>query len=134
MRLGSVSSIVVAAIAVSTIVLAAQNSGRRKDAAAVRNPVRADASSVAAGSKLYQSNCSPCHGEAARGDGKMASQFDPKPSDLTDAEWKHGSSDGEVFAVIRDGVKDTGMKGFGSKMTARQIWDVINYLRSIGPR
>ena len=32
-----------------------------------------------------------------------------------------------------DGVKDTGMKAFASRMTTHQIWDVVNYLRSIGP-
>jgi mono/diheme cytochrome c family protein len=63
----------------------------------------------------------------------MATQFTPKPSNLVDEEWLHGSSDGDIFVTIRDGVKNTGMKGFASKLTTRQIWDVVNYLRSIGP-
>jgi putative copper resistance protein D len=97
------------------------------------NPVGADATSVAAGKKLFSSNCVSCHGENAQGDGKMASQLNPKPANLTNDTWTHGSSDGEIFSVIRDGVKNTGMKAFGSRMTAHQIWDVVNYLRSIGP-
>ena len=44
-----------------------------------------------------------------------------------------GSTDGEIFVVIRDGVKNTGMKPYGRKMTTHQIWDVVNYLRSMGP-
>ena len=63
----------------------------------------------------------------------MGEDLDPKPADLTDAEWKHGPSDGEIFTVIRDGVKGTGMKSFSKKLTVHQIWDVINYVRSIGP-
>jgi len=113
--------------------LRAQTAGRGADAAEMKNPVKADAASIAAGKKLYDSNCAPCHGETARGDGKMASQFNPKPPDLTDADWKHGSSDGEIFVVVRDGVKDTAMKAFGSKMTAHQMWDVVNYVRSLAP-
>jgi mono/diheme cytochrome c family protein len=97
------------------------------------NSVSADATSLAAGKKLFSSNCSSCHGETAQGDGKIASQLDPKPANLVDETWIHGSSDGEIFIVIRDGVKNTGMKAFGSRMTAHQIWDVVNYLRSIGP-
>ena len=63
----------------------------------------------------------------------MGAELNPKPSDLSDADWKHGSSDGEIFVVIRDGVKNTGMKTFAKKLTAHQIWDVVNYVRSIGP-
>src|SRR4029077_7038593 len=98
------------------------------------NPVNADETSISAGKKLFSSNCVSCHGETGLGDGKMATQLNPKPANLVDETWIHGSSDGEIFIVIRDGVKDTGMKAFGSKMPAHQIWDVVNYLRSIGPK
>ena len=97
------------------------------------NTVEADAASLAAGKKLFASNCASCHGETAQGDGKAGATLNPKPPNLADATWIHGSSDGEIFSVIRDGVKDTGMKAFGSRMTAHQMWDVVNYLRSIGP-
>jgi cbb3-type cytochrome c oxidase subunit III len=97
------------------------------------NTVEADAASLAAGKKLFASNCASCHGETAQGDGKAGATLNPKPPNLADATWIHGSSDGEIFSVIRDGVKDTGMKAFASRMTAHQIWDVVNYLRSIGP-
>ena len=64
----------------------------------------------------------------------MGDEMDPKPADLTDAQWKHGSSDGEIYTVIRSGVKGTGMKSFTKKLTAHQIWDVVNYLRTLGPK
>jgi mono/diheme cytochrome c family protein len=96
------------------------------------NPVEADATSLAAGKKLFASTCASCHGETGQGDGKAGATLNPKPANLADATWEHGSSDGEIFAVIRDGVKDTGMKAFASRMTARQMWDVVNYVRSIG--
>ena len=68
------------------------------------------------------------------GDGPAGKQLDPKPANLVDAEWSHGSSDGEIYAVIRNGIPRTSMKGFASKMTEHEIWDVINYLRSVGPK
>ena len=55
------------------------------------------------------------------------------PGRIVDASWKHGSTDGEIFTLIRDGATGTPMKAFGKKLTAEQTWDVINYLRSIGP-
>ena len=37
----------------------------------------------------------------------MGAQLKPKPSDLTDATGSTASTDGEIFTVIRDGVKGT---------------------------
>ena len=101
------------------------------DAAKIVNPVAADAVSVAAGKKLFKRYCSSCHGDAAKGDGDMGEAMDPKPANLTDADWKHGSSDGEIFAVIQNGTKGTGMKPFGRKITAHQTWDVINFVHTL---
>jgi cbb3-type cytochrome c oxidase subunit III len=103
------------------------------DAAKLKNPVASNAESIAAGQKLYAKNCASCHGESGKGDGKMGAQLKPLPSNLTDAEWKHGSTEGEIFTVIRDGVKTTPMKSFKSKMTEHELWDVVNYVRSLGP-
>ena len=137
-------AVVVAVIAViavgGTITLraaqdhAAGAAHRHPEAEKVKNPVTADATSIGAGQKLYDKSCASCHGATGKGDGKMGAEMDPKPSDIVDADWKHGSSDGEIFAVLRDGIKNTGMRSFKSKMTDREMWDVINYVRSIGPK
>ncbi len=47
-------------------------------------------------------NCRQCHGLRLKGDGPLAPK-NPKPADLTDDKWDHGSSDGEIFAVIWNG-------------------------------
>jgi len=71
--------------------------------------------------------------ETAKGDGKMAPK-DSHPSDLTDAKWDHGSTDGEIFVVIQNGpAANSVMKGFKARMTDQQIWEVVDYVRSLGP-
>ena len=56
------------------------------------------------------------------------------PADLTDATWVRGSTDGEIHAVIVKGAAPKfEMKGFEGKMPDADMWNVINYLRSIGP-
>ncbi|MEP3528213.1 MAG: cytochrome c [Sulfitobacter sp.] len=35
------------------------------------------------GAKFYAANCVSCHGGSGRGDGPLAENFDPKPTDLT---------------------------------------------------
>jgi len=100
----------------------------------LKNAVPADAASIAAGQALYQKLCVGCHGDTGKGDGALGDELNPKPADLTDGNWKHGSTDGEIFTAIRNGIRSTGMKAYGRKMTTHQLWDVVNYLRSIGPK
>jgi mono/diheme cytochrome c family protein len=126
----------VCALAAASIVgvsLSAQTSGGNPEAAKVKNPVPVTADSIAAGKATYTKYCQFCHGEGAKGDGKMAPK-DSHPSDLTDAKWDHGSTDGEIFAVIQSGAGPTSvMKGFKGKLTDQQTWEVVDFLRSIGP-
>jgi mono/diheme cytochrome c family protein len=106
---------------------------RHPAAAQLKNPVAANDASVAAGKQIYDKQCAGCHGDTGKGDGAMGEELAPKPANLVDADWKHGSSDGEIFVAVRDGIKNTGMKPYARKMTPHQMWDVVNYVRSIGP-
>ena len=99
--------------------------------AQANGPVASSAESVASGAKLYSGNCQACHGKEGKGDGLSGAKLEPKPSNLTDVEWKHGSTDAEIFQVIHDGAKNTGMKAYGSRMTAHELWDLVNYIRTL---
>jgi len=104
------------------------------EAAKMKNPVASSAESIAAGKAAFTKNCRFCHGADAKGNGPMAPK-DTHPSDLTDAKWDRGSSDGEIFAVIRDGAGPKfDMKGYKGKLTDTDIWNVVNFLRSIGAK
>ena len=64
---------------------------------------------------VYQKQCAGCHGDTGKGDGTMGEELTPKPSNLADADWKHGSTDGEIFTVIRDGVKPPAMRPYAAR-------------------
>ena len=134
---GVVAAIVVAAFAlVSTTVstLAQATKGGNPKAAAVKNPVQPTAKSVAAGQQAYNRACRQCHGAKGLGDRPLAPK-NPTPPKLSDGEWTYGSSDGEIFAIIANGVGgDSEMKGHRSEMTATDMWNIVNFLRSIGPQ
>ncbi len=100
-------------------------------AAALKNPVPMAPESVAAGTAIFAKQCASCHGARGRGDGALAAKLKSMPADLTDAEWKHGPSDGEIFTLIRDGAKSAGMKAYRGVLTDRQMWDLVNYIRSL---
>jgi mono/diheme cytochrome c family protein len=55
------------------------------------------------------------------------------PSDFTDDTWDYGSTDGEIFVAIRDGVSSD-MLAYKEKLNEKQIWQIINFIRSIGPK
>jgi mono/diheme cytochrome c family protein len=102
---------------------------------APKNPVKSSPQSIEAGQKAYQTSCAPCHGAAGKGDGAVAKNLAVKPSDLTDPKWEHGSTDGEIFVNIRDGIgPQMKMKAFKGKVSDQDIWNIVNYLRSIGSK
>ena len=103
------------------------------EAAKLANPVASSASSIAAGKKLYDVQCTSCHGPKGQGDGKGGETLTPPSSDLADASWKHGSSDGEIFILNRDGARQTGMRPYGSSIVTNDIWNIVNYVRTLGP-
>ncbi len=112
---------------VAVIAMTAQGNPQ---AAAIKNPAAATPDSIAAGKQVYTRYCASCHGVSARGG--SGSDISPPAPDLTDAEWKHGSTDGEIFDVIKNGVPpELNMEPWGDRITDPDIWNVVNYLRSL---
>ena len=100
------------------------------DAARVKNPVTATPESISEGKTLYQRHCASCHGSNA--EGGAGNDLIPAAPDLTGKAWKHGSSDGEIFSSIKNGVPpELNMIPFGDQLKDTDIWNVVNYLRSI---
>ena len=54
-------------------------------------------------------------------------------ADLTEpARWKFGTADPQVFSTIKNGAGDN-MPPFKGDLKDDQIWDIVNFIRSIGP-
>ncbi len=103
------------------------------EAAKVKNPVASTPESVTAGKQIFQKTCSPCHGITA--EGGPGNDLIPPAPDLTDDQWDHGSTDGEVFDNIKNGVQpDLNMIPWKDQLKDPDIWNVVNYLRSIAKK
>jgi len=105
---------------------------RHPEAQKLKNPVPSDTTSIAEGRKVYLRHCASCHGQSGKGDGSMA-LAGGTPSNLADETWDHGSSDGEIFVVIRDGV-GTDMEAYKESLTEKEIWQIVNFIRSLSPK
>lgn len=93
-----------------------------------KNPYAGDAKVAKLGEYQFRSNCAFCHGLGARGGGRGP--------DLTRAQKHHGNTDAEIFHNIHDGIAGTAMPaatngGIGVGMSDEEIWQVVNYLRSV---
>ena len=118
-----------------SVAVAAQKRGGDPKLAALKNPVPANPASVKAGQAVDAKNCRHCHGLRGKGDGPLAPK-NPSPADLTDAKWDHGASDGEIYTLILNGAPApmSEMKGMKGTLSTTQIWQVVHYIRSIGPQ
>ena len=101
------------------------------EAAAKENPFKATAESLAKGKKMYGYDCAMCHGD--KGDGKSDMASDLKNlSDLTKPDALKGRTDVELFYEIRNGRGD--MPPEGDRAKDDDIWNMVNYCRSLGKK
>lgn len=128
-----VSKLVLVWLAFFAVSVGAQ-SGGNAGAKKLKNPAKATPASIAAGQAVYAKYCRFCHGPEAKGNGPLAPKG-TNPPDLTDATWTHGSTDGEIFVAIRDGIGPKfDMKATKEKIPEPDIWNVVIYLRSLSPK
>ena len=108
-------------------------------AAALKNPVASTPASLKAGQAVYGQYCRQCHGLRGKGDGSLAPK-NPKPADFSDDKWDHGSTDGELYTIILNGAPpppgqtESQMKAMKGTLTPTQIWQVVNFIRTFGPK
>jgi len=128
-------SLLIGACSASTV-----GTSAKRDPKTMKNPVPATPESIATGKKLYDRQCATCHGVSGNGVSELSATLvkagKPKPSDLTDDIWDYGSTDGEIFLEIRDGVgRDAAMRGLNGKpgIGPNEMWHIVNYVRSLKP-
>jgi mono/diheme cytochrome c family protein len=93
------------------------------------NPVAYAPASIAKGKNTFIRLCAECHDE----DGKALAQTLAPAADLTDpSRWKYGTTDAHLFRSIRDGA-GAAMPVFGNQLSSDAIWEIVNFIRSIGP-
>lgn len=92
------------------------------------NPVPNDLDSIARGNVLYQANCTGCHGTTGRGDGPLAATLSPAPANLSQHIPLH--PEGDTYTFIANGFPNTAMPAWADRLTAAEIWDLVNFLRS----
>ena len=96
------------------------------------NPVAATPDSLAAGKKTYSLDCAMCHGSGGAGDGDLASQMGLNLKDLREVGTLKEKSDKELYEMIDKGKGK--MLGEEGRLKPEQVWNVVNYVRSLGKK
>ncbi|HEY7499580.1 MAG TPA: PQQ-dependent sugar dehydrogenase [Vicinamibacterales bacterium] len=114
---------------------------KNPEAAKLKNPVPSTPESIAAGRKAYDANCAACHGNMAQGAEKagvpisiIQEQGGKQPPDLTDDKTDYGSTDGEIYAIVKKGIPPTMMAGWDGRISDTEIWSIVNYLRALATK
>ena len=102
------------------------------DVSKMVNPVKPTADSIALGKKAYGTDCAMCHGKTGAGDGDLAADMKLKLKDYRDPEALKSMTDGEIFTLIDKGKGQ--MSGEEGRMKPGQIWNVVNYVRSLAKK
>jgi mono/diheme cytochrome c family protein len=87
-------------------------------------------SSIEAGAIHYGLDCGICHGVDGRAQTPSGQWMYPRAADLTSKEVQ-SYSDQELFWIINNGIRFTGMPGFGKLETPSNIWGLVNYVRTL---
>ena len=86
--------------------------------------------SITAGKMVYDNDCLSCHGPDGGDPTAVGKAMLPRTVPL-DSPAVQSYSDRELFTIIRDGIRFTGMPGFAGTESSDQIWHVVDYLRSL---
>ncbi len=86
---------------------------------------------IAKGKELFAGNCTTCHGERGKGDGILAANLNPAPTNFKDHGVFPNLSPIKAYNTMNFGIEGTAMPAFTS-LSDKDKWDVAFYLLSIG--
>lgn len=95
----------------------------------IAEPASSEASANS-GQVLFSIECATCHGKDGRSPTHIGQSMYPRVPDLgsTDVQsW----SDPQLFWIIANGVRLSGMPGFRKFNTDEQLWHLVHYIRTL---
>lgn len=100
----------------------------------IKNPLAPTDENLAEGKRLYNINCTPCHGEKGEGNGQLVELPGGGDGPYTSRPPAYTSrlpqvNDGNMFYVVSYGKNMMG--GYGYQLSVNERWQVIHYIKSL---
>jgi len=90
-----------------------------------------NALSLATGQMLFGGECASCHGQDGRTPTDIGRWMYPRTLDLSSQEVQQWS-EAELFWIIKNGIRLSGMPAFGKVHSDEQIWHLVHFVRTVG--
>jgi mono/diheme cytochrome c family protein len=94
------------------------------------NPVAASVENLRAARLHFADHCATCHGNDGSGNTMYGQGMYPHPPDLRTDETQK-LSDGELFWIIENGVRFTGMPSFSTHGEQEDSWKLVLFIRHL---
>ena len=98
-----------------------------------KNPLPLTDESLAEGRAHFADHCAVCHGNDGRGETEMGQGLYPKAPNMRDHDTQE-MTDGEIFYVIKNGVRFTGMPAWGEAdghADDEDNWKLVHFIRHL---
>ncbi len=101
------------------------------DAKSLKNPRQQQTEEmIAEADEHFVEHCGMCHGIDGRGDTLIGKNLYPKVPDMSAADTQQ-LNDGELYYIIYNGIRLTGMPAWGSEDKPEAIWDLVSLIRRL---
>ncbi len=98
---------------------------------ALQNPVAKSEEALSEARAHWADHCASCHANNGSGDIAMGKGMYPPPPDMRQVETQQ-LTDGELFFVIKNGIRLTGMPAWGDKDSDdADSWKLVHFIRHL---
>jgi mono/diheme cytochrome c family protein len=97
-------------------------------APAEKNPYTGNAPAIAIGLDHYRENCLMCHGAPEAKASELSRGLNPQAPSLAK---ESDTPDGELFWIVKHGLRMTPMPAFGPTHTDEEIWKIVAFIRHL---
>jgi|WetSurMetagenome_2_1015567.scaffolds.fasta_scaffold281654_1 mono/diheme cytochrome c family protein len=94
------------------------------------NPYSKDSQAWVEGGRHFQDHCVVCHGDDGSGKSEIGRNLYPKAPDMR-AAGTQSLTDGELYFVIMNGIRYTGMPAWEGEHTPAEAWKLVSFIRRL---
>jgi mono/diheme cytochrome c family protein len=114
----------------NTLANAAKDVAIPLEAGRKQNPLPETDEIVSQGQEVFLGSCAECHNADGRGDTTVGRNMAPPAMDLSSSHVQHWS-DAELFWIIQNGVRLTGMPAWRSSISENDTWRLARFIHKL---
>lgn len=108
----------------------ALNRAIARRASPATNPLSSSPETLREGLAHYRENCAGCHGAPGVDAAEYGEGLNPPAPDLTLPRVQK-RPDGELYWIVSNGIRMTGMPAFAPTHKEREVWTIVAFLRHL---